>query len=197
MSEPFVVNVADAPAQSYPGAGVFAAFEDPKDPFPDFGINIHVLQPGEANAKYHAEHVQEDFLVLGGTCTLILNGEERLLRQWDFFHCPAGTEHAFVGAGDGPCWILMVGARGPRAGAHFPVNETAAKVRSLGARVDRRLEGGLFGLVERGRIGAAALAAGLGRRPRYVPMGSSKPEVVDAPDAGPEALSDLADRLSL
>jgi uncharacterized cupin superfamily protein len=127
MSEPFVVNVADAPAQSYPGSGVFAAFEDPKDPFPDFGINVHVLHPGEANAKYHAEHVQEDFLVLGGTCLLILNGEERLLTQWDFFHCPAGTEHTFVGAGDGPCWILMVGARGPRAGAHFPVNETAAK----------------------------------------------------------------------
>jgi uncharacterized cupin superfamily protein len=65
--------------------------------------------------------------VLGGRCTLILNGEERELKQWDFFHCPAGSEHVFVGAGDGPCWILMVGARGPGEGAHYPVNETAAK----------------------------------------------------------------------
>jgi uncharacterized cupin superfamily protein len=71
--------------------------------------------------------VQEDFLVLGGVCTLILNGEERELTQWDFVHCPAGTEHVFVGGGDGPCWILMVGARGPGEGARYPVNETAAK----------------------------------------------------------------------
>jgi uncharacterized cupin superfamily protein len=127
MSEPFVVNVADAPGLSYPGTGTFAAFEDPTDRFPDFGINIHVLEPGQPNAKYHAEKVQEDFLVLGGRCTLILNGEERELSRWDFFHCPAGTEHVFVGAGDGPCWILMVGARGPGEGAHYPVNETAAK----------------------------------------------------------------------
>jgi uncharacterized cupin superfamily protein len=127
MSEPFVVNVAHAPAMSFPGSGIFAAFEDPMEPFPDFGINIHVLQPGEPNAKYHVENVQEDFLVLGGRCTLILNGEESQLGQWDFFHCPAGTEHVFIGAGDGPCWILMVGARGPGARAHYPVNETAAK----------------------------------------------------------------------
>jgi uncharacterized cupin superfamily protein len=126
MSKPFVVNVADAPGLSYPGTGTFAPFEDPNDRFPNFGINIHVLQPGQPNAKYHAEKVQEDFLVLGGRCTLILNGEERELKQWDFFHCPAGSEHVFVGAGDGPCWILMVGARGPGEGAHYPVNETAA-----------------------------------------------------------------------
>lgn len=127
MSEPFVVNVADAPALSVPGSGTFAAFEDPADRFPDFGINIHVLQPGEPNAKYHAENVQEDFLVLGGRCRVILNSEERQLGQWDFLHCPAGTEHVFVGAGDGPCWILMVGARGPEVRSHYPANETAAR----------------------------------------------------------------------
>jgi uncharacterized cupin superfamily protein len=127
MSDPFVVNVADAPALSYPGTGSFAGFEDPMEPFPDFGINIHVLEPGEPNAKYHSENVQEDFLVLGGRCTLILNGEERQLRQWDFLQCPAGTDHVFIGAGDGPCWILMVGARGPDVRSHYPMNETAAK----------------------------------------------------------------------
>ena len=26
-------------------------------------------------------------------------------------HCPPGTEHIFVGAGDGPCVIFMAGAR--------------------------------------------------------------------------------------
>jgi uncharacterized cupin superfamily protein len=124
MSEPFVVNIAEAAALRYPGTGTYAAFEDPQDRFPDSGINSHVLGPGEPNSKYHAETVQEDFLVLGGQRTLILNGQERLLKQWDFLHCPAGTEYVFVGAGDGPCWILMVGARGPDATAHYPANET-------------------------------------------------------------------------
>jgi quercetin dioxygenase-like cupin family protein len=65
---------------------------------------------GEPNAMYHAEDNQEDFLVLAGECRAIVNGEERTLHQWDLLHCPAGTEHVLVGAGSGPCWILMVGA---------------------------------------------------------------------------------------
>jgi uncharacterized cupin superfamily protein len=127
MSEPFVVNVADARAVRYEGSGTYVPFEDPSDRFPDFGINIHMLSPGEPSAKYHAESVQEDFLVLAGECTAIVNGEERTLRQWDFLHCPAGTEHVFVGAGTGPCWILMVGARKPDATTHYPVSDLAAK----------------------------------------------------------------------
>jgi uncharacterized cupin superfamily protein len=127
MAEPFVVNVADARAVRYEGSGVYVPFEDPGDPFPDFGINIHMLSPGEPSAKYHSESVQEDFLVLAGECTAILNDEERTLRQWDFLHCPAGTEHVFIGAGTGPCWILMVGARKPDAKTHYPVNEKAAR----------------------------------------------------------------------
>jgi uncharacterized cupin superfamily protein len=127
MSDPFVINVADARAVSYEGSGVYVPFEDPSDRFPDFGINIHMLSPGEPSAKYHVESVQEDFLVLGGECTAIVDGEERTLRQWDFLHCPAGTAHVFVGAGSGPCWILMVGARKPDSKTHYPVNEKAAK----------------------------------------------------------------------
>lgn len=127
MGEPFVINVADAPALRYEGSGTYVPFEDENDRFPDFGINIHMLPPGEPNGKYHAESTQEDFLVLAGECKAILNGEERTLRQWDFLHCPAGTEHIFVGAGEGPCWILMVGARRPDATIHYPVNEKAAE----------------------------------------------------------------------
>jgi tRNA-Thr(GGU) m(6)t(6)A37 methyltransferase TsaA len=70
--------------------------------------------------------VQEDFLVLHGECIAILDGEERQLKRWDLLHCPAGVEHVFVGAGDGPCAVLMVGSRREDA-AHYPVNDTAAK----------------------------------------------------------------------
>ncbi len=123
----FIVNVADAPALRHDRAGTYVRFESPEARFPEIGINIHVLQPGEPNGKYHSEEAQEDFLVLSGECLVIIDGEERPLRAWDFVHCPAGTEHIFVGAGDGPCAILMVGARGGDRAIHYPVNETAAR----------------------------------------------------------------------
>ena len=89
-------------------------------------MNIQILQPGQPNGRYHSEPVQEDFLVLHGECIVILEGEERPLRQWDFLHCPPGTEHIFVGAGTGPCAVLMIGSR-RKDEAHYPVNAVAAK----------------------------------------------------------------------
>ena len=111
-----VVNVRDAEWwTSENGArqpsGSKCNFESQKFEFPQFGIRLHVLQPGEPNSLYHSESQQEAFLVLSGECRLLVEGVERLLRPWDFFHSPAGTEHIFVGAGDGPCVILMAGAR--------------------------------------------------------------------------------------
>jgi uncharacterized cupin superfamily protein len=86
-----------------------------------------VLEPGQPNGKYHSESVQEDFLVISGECLLIVDGEERRLKAWDFVHCSAGTEHIFVGAGSGPCTILMVGARRTDRRIRYPVNELAAR----------------------------------------------------------------------
>jgi uncharacterized cupin superfamily protein len=123
----FVVNVADATALSHERAGKRVMFDNLDEPFPEIGINIRVLQPGQPNAKYHSESVQEDFLVLSGECLVIVDDEERQLRAWDFVHCPAGTPHVFVGAGEGPCAILMVGARHPAATVHYPVSDAAAR----------------------------------------------------------------------
>jgi uncharacterized cupin superfamily protein len=92
----------------------------------DTGVNVQILQPGTPNCRYHSEPVQEDFLVLEGECIALVDGEERPLRQWDFLHCPPGTEHVFVGAGEGPCAILMIGSRREDA-PHYPVNELAAR----------------------------------------------------------------------
>jgi uncharacterized cupin superfamily protein len=64
--------------------------------------------------------------VLSGECRLLVEGEERLLRKWDFFQSPAGTEHIFVGAGEGPCVILMTGARPEDMRVLYPVSELAA-----------------------------------------------------------------------
>lgn len=123
----FVVNVADAPALSHEQAGSAVAFESRDDRFPELGINIRVLEPGQPASKYHAENVQEDFLVLAGECLAILDGEERRLRAWDFVHCPPDTPHVFIGAGDGPCAILMVGARGPHKELRYLSDAVAAR----------------------------------------------------------------------
>jgi uncharacterized cupin superfamily protein len=95
--------------------------------FSDLGINIQVLNPGEPNCMYHGENAQEDFLVLAGECLLLVEGEERPLKQWDFVHCPAWTEHVFVGGGSGPCAILMVGARPDPEALRYPVVDVARK----------------------------------------------------------------------
>jgi uncharacterized cupin superfamily protein len=126
MDEPLIINVADAPTSGRPGRVTYLRLEPADVRWPDTGVNIQIMQPGQPNGLYHSEPVQEDFLVLHGECVVILDGEERPLRQWDFLHCPAGTEHIFVGAGDGPCAVLMIGSRREIA-AHYPVNELAAK----------------------------------------------------------------------
>ena len=93
--------------------------------FPQLGINVTVLEPGQTSL-YHAEENQEAFLVLSGECSLLVEAEERRLRPWDFFHAPPWTEHAFVGAGDESCVIVMVGSRtGP--GVRYPASELAAR----------------------------------------------------------------------
>jgi len=70
-------------------------------------------------AMYHWEADQEDFLVVSGEALLVVEGEERLLRAWDFVHCPAGTNHTLVGAGQSPCVVIAVGAREHSTGADW------------------------------------------------------------------------------
>jgi hypothetical protein len=122
----FVVNAQDS-SWVYNEMGGYCPFEGPEDArFPDLAINLNWLRPGKPMAMYHAEESQEAFLVLLGECLLIVEGEERPLRRWDFFHCPPWTEHVILGAGDGPSLVLAVGVRG-KQGAHYPPNETALK----------------------------------------------------------------------
>lgn len=123
----FVVNVRDTEWMTSGAFGSGCMFESRENRFPQVGINISVLEPGKPNCLYHSESLQEAFLVLSGECRLLVNGEERLLGPWDFFHCPAGVEHVFVGAGDGPCVVLMVGARSEEEQLLYPVSELAAR----------------------------------------------------------------------
>ena len=122
----FIRNLDGAPAGRSERHGLWTELEPEDDRFEDYGINVHVVQPGQPNAMYHGEDAQEDFLVLDGECIVIIEDEEHQLRPWDLVHCPRGTRHVFVGAGDGPCAILMVGARRGEK-SEYPPSEAAAR----------------------------------------------------------------------
>ena len=125
----FVVSIPEAAWVTNDVRGAACIFEGDDAPFPDIGFTLGVLQPGQAGGRYHREANQEDFLVLAGECVLVIEGQERRLEAWDFVHCPANTEHGFVGAGDGPCVIFAVGARKgwPEKGIVYTRSEAALR----------------------------------------------------------------------
>jgi uncharacterized cupin superfamily protein len=123
----FVLNVREAQWFESDGLGLYAQFEGQTAQFSELGIGVGILRPGEPSSMYHGEDAQEDFLVLSGECILLIEGEERRLKAWDFVHCPNWTEHIFIGAGDRPCLVLGVGARRKGRGIRYPVSELALR----------------------------------------------------------------------
>jgi uncharacterized cupin superfamily protein len=126
MSDWFIVNARDAQWRDTT-MGKFCGFEPEGERFAQMGFNVNVLAPGEPMAMYHREDGQEAFLVLDGECTLIVEGEERPLRKWDFFHCPPQVPHVIVGAGDRPSLVLAVGSRMNGRCVLYPADPVAQK----------------------------------------------------------------------
>ncbi len=129
MSDWFIRNIRDV--QWYDGgySGVYGDFEQ-GERFPEFGFNFGVVWPGQPVAMYHREDNQEGFLVLSGECLVIVEGEERALKAWDYFHCPAATAHILVGAGDGPAFVIAVGSRVGPGNTVYAVDPAALKHRA-------------------------------------------------------------------
>jgi uncharacterized cupin superfamily protein len=123
----FVVNVRDGRWVTSDVLGDAFIIEGDNVSFPQVGFTIAVLQPGQSGGRYHRESAQEDFLVLAGECLLLIEEEERPLKTWDFVHCAPGTDHAFVGAGDGLCVIFMTGARTENKETVYPRSELAIR----------------------------------------------------------------------
>jgi uncharacterized cupin superfamily protein len=137
----FVLNARETQWWERPGRGVLcefegAGFEGAAD-FEQLGINLTVLGRGEPMSIYHRENDQEDFLMLAGEALLIVEGEERPLRQWDFVHCPPGTSHVIIGAGESPCVVLAVGARDRSTGPDWGAYTVAEAAIRRGAGVER------------------------------------------------------------
>ncbi len=111
----FVLNARDARWNHRPGRQSVSftgktEFEA-ETYFPQLGVNLVVLEPGEPNSMYHWETEQEGFFVISGEALLIVEGQERRLRQWDFVHLPPRTNHVIVGVGEGPCVVLAMSSR--------------------------------------------------------------------------------------
>jgi uncharacterized cupin superfamily protein len=135
----YVLNTKDAAWGESAEFGRYTTWEGKEEArFPELGININVLQPGQPLCMYHGEDAQENFLVLAGEGTLIVEGEERPLKAWDFVHCPPWTKHVLVAGGSEPFVVIAVGARG-KTGLLYPVDETALK---HGAGVERETADG-------------------------------------------------------
>ena len=122
----FVLNARDAVWIRSEERGLDTYLEGRQE-WTELGFRIQVLMPGQRNGLYHGERGQEDFLVVSGECVLVVEGEERQLKAWDFVHCPPWTKHIFVGAGDGPCVIVMVGSRAGGSEIVYAVDDVAAK----------------------------------------------------------------------
>jgi uncharacterized cupin superfamily protein len=125
----YVLNAREARWRAADGRGAICDLEG-EPGFEQLGVNPFVLWPGEPMSMYHWEADQEDFLVVAGEAVLVIEGQERPLRAWDFVHCPPGTKHVIVGAGDGHCVVIAIGARqhqdGPDWGG-YPVDQAAAR----------------------------------------------------------------------
>jgi uncharacterized cupin superfamily protein len=135
----FVVNARDARWIERPGRGHSLPLtgwtdEEAETNFPQLGMALVVLGPGEPIGMYHWEADQEGFLVLSGEALLIVEGTERPLRQWDFVHCPPGTRHMILGAGGNGCVLVAAGSREHIGedcnGGAYVVDETAIRHRA-------------------------------------------------------------------
>jgi quercetin dioxygenase-like cupin family protein len=120
----FVLNAHDVPWTHTDRLGSACFFESEEQRFPELGFNVNVMPPGHFGSMYHAEPSQEGFLVLAGQGVVVVEGVERKLRAWDYFHCPADTPHVLVATGDEPLIYVAAGSRAKR-GVVYLVDETA------------------------------------------------------------------------
>lgn len=168
----FIKNVRDADWIRHDAFGMRCRFEPADAPFESIGIGIKVIEPDQPACRYHRENAQEDFLVLSGRCRVLIDGQERELRAWDFVHCPPGVDHVFIGAGDGPCAILMIGHRPEPHRFFYPFHDRAAE---FGAQTPEETSDP--------RVAYSDVAdTGRAKKPGETKIDVSMPEPCEAPD---------------
>jgi uncharacterized cupin superfamily protein len=89
----FVLNAREAAWREAKGMGKWPRLEGATPMFPQLGLGLTVLEPGEPMTRYHWETDQEDFLLLAGEAVAIVEGEERPLRRGAYTVDPAALRH--------------------------------------------------------------------------------------------------------
>jgi uncharacterized cupin superfamily protein len=145
----FVVNAREARWSHKENVFDRAVVFEGESDFPELGVNLRVLEPGKPNCYYHGEVHQEGILVLSGECLLLVEEEERRLGPWDYVHLPAWTEHVLVGAGEGPCVVVMVGGRFDPDELIYPASPLALRYGAATERETRDPEEAYAGLPQR------------------------------------------------
>ncbi len=86
-------------------------------------VNIDYVPPNAFSTKYHSHSQQEEFfLILSGNGNLRLNGEEKPVKQGDFFSKPAGQSiaHTFFNDSNENLVILDVGTNENEDTCYYP-----------------------------------------------------------------------------
>ena len=99
--------------------------DDPEDRFvrlraelgvTSFGLNQIVLHPGQ-RGRIHAHESQEEvYLVLEGTLSLFVEGEEATLERGELMRVAPGMKRQLVNRGPGPLHLLAIGGAGEHQG---------------------------------------------------------------------------------
>jgi uncharacterized cupin superfamily protein len=81
-----------------------------------FGLNQMLLRPGERGRIHCHEHQEEVYLVLSGTLTLEVEGEERDLPAGDLARVAPEVRRRVMNRGPGICRVLAIGGAGEHSG---------------------------------------------------------------------------------
>jgi mannose-6-phosphate isomerase-like protein (cupin superfamily) len=81
-----------------------------------FGLNQIVLEPGQRGRIHSHERQEEVYLVLEGTLTLVVEGEERDLGAGELARVAPPVRRQLANRGPGPCVVLAIGGASPHVG---------------------------------------------------------------------------------
>ena len=81
-----------------------------------FGLNQIVLHAGQRGRIHAHERQEEVYLVLEGTLSLFVEGEEATLERGELMRVAPGMKRQLVNRGPGPLHLLAIGGAGEHQG---------------------------------------------------------------------------------
>jgi uncharacterized cupin superfamily protein len=80
------------------------------------GLNLIALKPGQRGRIHRHERQEEVFIVLRGRLTLVVDGDERDLEQWDAARVAPDVRRQLVNRGPDDVVMLALGSANPHDG---------------------------------------------------------------------------------